>query len=170
MEKVSVKGWQKLFGKSIGYKAPGYFQSELVRKAESAGGQVLLFSTQKTALSQTCLCECKQKKPLSQRVHSCSKCGIRMQRDLFSGFLSRYVDPLTESLSFEQALNGWLGLEQVLQAAWQSGSKQPARVEASLKPPSNGLELVACNRIAHGESEPERVDETYAAESEPPRF
>lgn len=31
MEKVSVKGWQKLFGKSIGYKAPGYFQNELKR-------------------------------------------------------------------------------------------------------------------------------------------
>ncbi len=30
-EKVSVKGWQKLFGKSIGFKAPASFQSELKR-------------------------------------------------------------------------------------------------------------------------------------------
>ncbi len=33
---VSIKGWHSIFGKSIGYKAPGYFQSELVRKAENA--------------------------------------------------------------------------------------------------------------------------------------
>ncbi len=170
MEKVSVKGWQKLFGKSIGYKAPGYFQSELLRKAESAGGSVLMFSTQKTALSQTCLCERREKKSLSQRVHSCPDCEIKMQRDLFSGFLSRYVDPTTETLSFELAKNGWLGLEPVLQAAWQSGSKQPARVEARPKPPSDGSELVACNLIGYGESESQRANETYVTESEPPRF
>lgn len=55
-EKVSVKGWQKLFGKSIRFKAPATFPSELKRKAENAGGSVLLFSTQRTALSQMCLC------------------------------------------------------------------------------------------------------------------
>ncbi len=38
-EKVSVKGWQKLFGKSIGFKAPSSFQFLLKRKAaKSAGG------------------------------------------------------------------------------------------------------------------------------------
>jgi len=35
LEKVSIKGWQKLWGRSIGYKAPGFFQSELIRKAVS---------------------------------------------------------------------------------------------------------------------------------------
>jgi putative transposase len=59
-EKVSVKAWQKNWGKSIGFKSPSTFQSELVRKAENAGGQVLMFSTRKTALSQTCLCGNKQ--------------------------------------------------------------------------------------------------------------
>ena len=37
-ENVSVKGWQKRYGKAISAKSPGYFQSELKRKAESAGG------------------------------------------------------------------------------------------------------------------------------------
>ncbi|MGH8001857.1 MAG: hypothetical protein ACREPR_21120, partial [Brasilonema sp.] len=59
-------------GKSIGFKSPSSFQSELKRKAENAGGTVLMFSTRKTALSQTCLCGNKQKKLLSQRVHHCS--------------------------------------------------------------------------------------------------
>jgi putative transposase len=79
-EKVSVKAWQKNWGKSIGFKSPSSFQSELIRKAENAGGTVLIFSTQKTALSQTCLCGNKQKKSLSQRVHHCPVCGLKMQR------------------------------------------------------------------------------------------
>ena len=52
-ENVSVKGWQKRYGKAIAAKSPGFVQSELVRKAESAGGRVIKFSTQRTALSQT---------------------------------------------------------------------------------------------------------------------
>lgn len=87
MEKVSVKGWQKLFGKSVCYKAPSLFQSELVLKAERAGGQVNQFPTTTTALSQTCICGRKKKKPLRQRVHDC-ECGAIMQRDLMSGYLA----------------------------------------------------------------------------------
>ena len=57
MEKVSVKAWQKIWGKQIGYKAPGEFQSRLVCKAESAGGQVDKFSCQKTnAISIDMVC------------------------------------------------------------------------------------------------------------------
>jgi len=52
-ENVSVKGWQKRYGKAISAKSPGFVQSELARKAESAGGSFTKFSTQKTALSQT---------------------------------------------------------------------------------------------------------------------
>jgi hypothetical protein len=52
-ERVSVKGWQKRYGKAIAAKSPGFFQAELVRKAANAGGSVTKFSTQTTALSQT---------------------------------------------------------------------------------------------------------------------
>lgn len=125
-EKVSVKAWQKNWGKSIGFKSPSSFQSELIRKAESAGGTVLIFSTHKTALSQTCLCGSKQKKSLSQRVHNC-ECGLKMQRDILSAYLSRYVDPTNETLSIELARDGWLGMEQSLLDGWQIGSNQSAR-------------------------------------------
>ena len=37
-ENVSVKGWQKRYGKAISAKSPGFVQSELKRKAESPGG------------------------------------------------------------------------------------------------------------------------------------
>ena len=42
-ERVSVKGWQKRYGKAIAAKSPGFFQSELVRKAANAGGSVTKF-------------------------------------------------------------------------------------------------------------------------------
>ena len=167
-EKVSVKGWQKLFGKSIGFKAPASFQSELKRKAENASGSVLLFSTRKTALSQTRLCGHKQKKPLSQRVHNCLECGLKMQRDILSAYLSRYVDPTTELLSIELARNGWLGMEQSVLEGWQRGSLQSARTKASPKSPSNGSERISSNLIGARESERESVNEICTTELEPP--
>jgi len=69
-EKVSVIAWQKLWGKSIGFKSPSSFLFRLKRKAENAGGTVLMFSTRYTALSQTCLCGDKQKKSLKDLLIS----------------------------------------------------------------------------------------------------
>ncbi|GAC1465744.1 MAG: hypothetical protein NVSMB70_11520 [Chamaesiphon sp.] len=171
-EKVSVKGWQKNWGKSIGFKSPSSFQSELQRKAENAGGKVLMFSTRKTALSQTCLCGIKQKKSLSQRVHHCSECGLKMQRDIFRAYLSRYVDPKTETLSIELARNGWLGMEQSLLDGWQHGSNQSASTATSSMSPTgnSGIERMSSNPIAREESEPIRVNETHQSELEPPGF
>ena len=168
-EKVSVRAWQKIFGKSIGFKAPSSFQSELKRKAENAGGTVLMFSTRKTALSQTCLCGHRQKKSLSQRVHHCSVCGLSMQRDILSAYLSRYVDPKTETLSIQLARNGWLGMEQSLLDGWQNGSNQSARTAtSSMSPTSNsGIERISSNPIAREESEPVRVNETHAVSWNP---
>ncbi|MBF2065312.1 MAG: transposase [Calothrix sp. C42_A2020_038] len=176
-EKVSVKAWQKKWGKSIGFKSPSSFQSELVRKAENAGGTVLMFSTHKTALSQTCLCGNKQKKSLSQRVHHCSVCGLKMQRDILSAYLSRYVDPKTETLSIQLARNGWLGMEKSLLDGWRDGSNQrqvlqrgeppqrtgsSARTATSSKSPisNDGSEWMSSNLIAREKSEPVRVNET----------
>ena len=39
IEKNSYLAFQKLFGKSIGNRAPGMFVTELIRKAENAGGE-----------------------------------------------------------------------------------------------------------------------------------
>lgn len=155
-EKVSVKAWQKMWGAAIGFKAPSSFQGELKRKAENAGGSVLMFSTRKTALSQTCLCGNKQKKPLSERVHKCAQCGLTMQRDIMSAYLSRHVDPITETLSAQSALRCWLGMEQSLRDGWQNGSNQSARTEACLKSPTSnsGMEQMSRTLIVIEKSEP----------------
>ena len=52
-EKLSYQSFQKNFGKSVGFRAPGLFVKLLRRKAESAGGKVVEFNTRTTALSQT---------------------------------------------------------------------------------------------------------------------
>ena len=90
-EKLSYKAFQKMFGKSVGKRAPGTFVSLLKRKAESAGGWVDEFSTRTTRLSQTCICGTLKKKSLNDRFHICD-CGIVQQRDLFSAFLARCVE------------------------------------------------------------------------------
>ncbi|MGF1495632.1 MAG: RNA-guided endonuclease TnpB family protein [Elainellaceae cyanobacterium] len=121
-ERVSVKGWQKRYGKAIAAKSPGFFMSELARKAERAGGQVIRFSTQTTALSQTHLNGERFKKSLCERVHR-DVSGFEMHRDLFSAFLSRHVvedELLLQSAQFEFDN----GLEAVLMEAWQRFQSQ----------------------------------------------
>jgi transposase len=131
-EKVSYKGWQRLFGKSVGTRAPGMFVEMLKRTVARTGGTFLEFSTRTTKLSQVCHgCGTLAKKPLSQRTHKC-ECGIGpVQRDLYSGWLASYVevkvevDPITktetqvEFLSVSATLK-WEGVESRLSAVTDS--------------------------------------------------
>lgn len=126
LEKLSYKAFQKLFGRSVGKRAPGMFVSTLRRKAESAGATVVEFPTHNTKLSQTCQCGRVKKKKLSERVHQC-ECGIEAQRDLYSAFLARFIDPETNVLQVNQALNAWCSVELRLWAAWRAATiDQPA--------------------------------------------
>ena len=135
-EKVSIKGWQKRYGKAIYAKSPGFFQSELKRKAVSvacakrinANGFFLTFSTQTTALSQTHLDGTRIKKKLSERVHR-DVTGIKpMHRDLFSAFLSRCI--YNDSLSLWDAQCEYPGTEPFLMDAWKQYQQTANRVTA----------------------------------------
>ncbi|HYB36670.1 MAG TPA: transposase, partial [Mycobacterium sp.] len=110
-EKLDYVAWQKNFPRSVRDRAPGLLVETMRRKAESAGGDRLYeFNTKTTALSQTCLCGKREKKPLSQRIHRCG-CGIKENRDLFSAYLGlhvrRQVDG-SDRLDLEAANHGWL--------------------------------------------------------------
>lgn len=112
-ERISYKGWQKRYGKSINLRAPSMFMNSLKRKAENAGGYLLDFSTRTTKLSQTChICNTTTKKPLSQRWHTC--CNINAQRDLYSAFLSKCVNVKTNTLDIVKANSLWQGTESLL--------------------------------------------------------
>ncbi|NIM47598.1 MAG: transposase [Candidatus Aenigmarchaeota archaeon] len=114
-EKLSFKGFQKLWGRSINFRAPSLFLSILNRKAENAGGSIDLINTRKTALSQTCHnCESKKKKELKQRWHECD-CKIKAQRDLYSAFLARYVKE--DTLDICQAKKAWPSANRLLEQA-----------------------------------------------------
>jgi putative transposase len=132
LEQVSYKAWQRRYGRSIQRRAPGMFVQILTRLAESAGGQMHLIPTRPTKLSQRCQCGAEKKKPLSQRVHACEVCGLQMQRDLYSAYLIRFVDPETYLLHAGQACEAWPGAESLLRAAWQQAlpTSQPASGKA----------------------------------------
>lgn len=119
-EKLSYRAFQKTFGKSVGVRAPGMFVTLLRRKAESAGGGVYEFNTRTTALSQVCHCGKKHKKQLRQRIHECT-CGVLMQRDLYSGYLARFVKD--DTLHATEASLSWSGAESLLLAVWRDSQQ-----------------------------------------------
>jgi len=93
-EKISYKGWQKRYGKSVGHCAPGMLIDHLKRAVAKTGGTLHEVPTRTAKLSQYCHgCGTFVPKPLSQRLHRCL-CGIGpVQRDLYSAFLAAHLDP-----------------------------------------------------------------------------
>lgn len=115
LEKLSYRAFQKMYGRSVGMRAPGMFVSLMKRKAVSAGVSVTEFPTRTTKLSQVCLCGQVKKKSLSERWHICD-CGVVAQRDLFSAFLASCVED--EKLNAELANRLWVsGMDTCLRAA-----------------------------------------------------
>jgi len=176
LEKLSYRAFQKMFGKSVGFRGPGTFVALLRRKAANAGAEVDEFSTRTTRLSQICLCGTIAKKPLSERWHVCD-CGVGpIQRDLFSAWLARFV--VNDKLDVGQAQAAWPGADSLLRAA--SCEIQPAMGQGQPKPnlvlaqvgqgqsrssvPSGECLSEAC----HGA--PSAVTRKLAIQPEPPRF
>lgn len=118
LEHLSYRAWQKRYGKSVGLCAPGLFVAHLTRLAESAGGRVIGINPGRARLSQSCHCGAIARKRLSQRHHHCA-CGVSAQRDLYSAFLARCVDPDTSLLDAGRARLAWPGTEPFLQAAFE---------------------------------------------------
>ncbi len=136
LEKLSYKAFQKLFGKSVGKRAPGIFVSHLKNKAERAGTRVVEIPTYSTKLSQICQCGRVQKKSLSERVHCC-ECGVVAQRDLYSALLAKHIEPDTFVLQVSQLLSDWQSAELRLQAAWRAATENKTATER-IRPSSFG--------------------------------
>ncbi len=126
LEHLSYRGWQKRYGKSIALCGPSMFVARLCSLAESAGSKIISINTRRAKLSQTCHCGAVVKKRLAQRHHRCP-CGVQAQRDLYSAFLARFVQPDSSLLDAGQAASAWPGAEPLLQAAFeQATTHQPA--------------------------------------------
>jgi hypothetical protein len=117
-EKISYRGWQKHYGRSVGLRAPGMLINHLKRTVASTGGTLHEVPTRTTKLSQFCHgCGTSVHKPLSQRLHAC-QCGIGpVQRDLYAAFLAAYLDPADPIPSCARYAAYWEGAEARLVAA-----------------------------------------------------
>ncbi len=111
-EKISYKGWQKRYGRSVGRCAPGMLIDHLKRTVASTGGTLHEVPTRSTKLSQFCHgCGRFVPKPLSQRWHQCP-CGVGpVQRDLYSAFLAAFLDPADPIPSCARYVVPWEGAE-----------------------------------------------------------
>lgn len=144
MEKLSYRAFQRAFGRSVAFRAPGTFVNLLRRKAANADVALTELSTHTTKLSQTChQCGKVQKKALSQRWHEC-ECGVSAQRDLYSAFLAIHVD--NNRLNAERAKAAWSGVDTLLRAALSDAQAQLAR--GGSLPASFGLSRRGASRPA----------------------
>ncbi len=91
-EDVSVRPWQKRWGRSILSFAPGEIQGAIDTEAKRAGGPGVTRVPTSLALTATCHCGSRTAKSLSQRTHHCRVCGnTPVQRDLHSALLAGCV-------------------------------------------------------------------------------
>jgi hypothetical protein len=144
-EKISYRGWQKRYGRSVGRCAPGMLIDHLRRTVASTGGTLHEVPTRSTKLSQYCHgCGVFVPKPLSQRLHQCP-CGVGpVQRDLYSAFLAAYLDPADPNPSCARYVVPWEGAEARLRAAHErviQRAKEGQVVPRSMGVPRAGARL-----------------------------
>lgn len=106
-EKINIKAWQKVFGKSILAFAPSQLLSILKRKAENAGGEVVEINTWKAKLSQyDHVNDTYVKKRLSERTVIVGGSDL-VQRDLYSAYLAYCMGECGEKVNQSLALAEW---------------------------------------------------------------
>jgi len=152
-EKISYKGWQKRYGRSVGRCAPGMLIDHLKRTVASTGGTLIEVPTRSTRLSQFCHgCGEVVPKPLWQRWHQCP-CGIGpVQRDLYSAFLAAYLDPAADPIpSCARYVVPWEGAEARLRAAHERATQRAN--EGQVMPRSMGIPRAGA-RLPESRSEP----------------
>lgn len=91
-EDVSVRPWQRRWGRSILAFAPGELQGAIGTEAKLAGGPGVTRVPSSLALTATCHCGARTAKSLAQRAHHCLVCdNTPVQRDLHSALLAGCV-------------------------------------------------------------------------------
>lgn len=92
-EDVSVRPWQRRWGRSILSFAPGELQAAIDTEAKLAGGAGVTRVPTSLALTASCHCGARATKSLSERTHHCLVCdNTPVQRDLHSALLAGCVD------------------------------------------------------------------------------
>jgi hypothetical protein len=136
VEDCDIRTWFRLWGRALQATTPGRLIAAIGKECEKTGGRLLRASTFNTKLSQTCLCGAEVRKTLSDRVHTCTSCGLIADRDMVSAALAAHVrvqnpdDPSTAGLDIVQARTTQIlfspGLQEVLSSQPQRGAR-PSR-------------------------------------------
>lgn len=121
VEKISYLAWAKAYPHSTRRHSVGGQVKRIERNAKSGGASFHEISTYDTALSQTCLCGHKERKPLRVRQHNCPECGLQEHRDVLSAFEGLHVEQILNRTSGE--IRDTLDLE-------SANSLYPMRAEA----------------------------------------
>lgn len=124
-ERLSFKAFQKLFGCSVGFRAPSAFVETLRHKAANAGGEVNMIDTWSAKLSQyDHVSDTYRKKSLSERVHYVGNdAHVPIQRDLYSAFLARVINADRNHPCRSHALAAWTSIRPILERT-QQGCKE----------------------------------------------
>jgi len=96
VEDCNLTAWARRWGRALTAFSPGTLVAAIEREAacvarDVRGGGLARASTQRTALSQHCLCGARVGKTLADRVHQCTACGLRGDRDAVSAALGAFV-------------------------------------------------------------------------------
>ena len=97
IEDTRVATWSRTWGAALAAFSPGLLVAAIDREARAvatlAGGAggVTRASTRTTALSQHCPCGARAAKRLGDRVHHCSACRLRGDRDAVAAVLASFV-------------------------------------------------------------------------------
>lgn len=97
IEDTDLRGWARMWGRALAAFSPGTLVTAIEREAAAVAGiagivgGVVRASTRTTALSQHCLCGARVGKTLAERVHACTGCGLRGDRDAISATLAACV-------------------------------------------------------------------------------
>ncbi|MHB8148028.1 MAG: hypothetical protein ACYDGM_12315 [Vulcanimicrobiaceae bacterium] len=111
-EDVSVKGWQKSCGKSVGLFSPGAFLTRLKYVAMRYGGSVTNIPTNASRLSQLCpacggYTKTEIRGKVAQRMSICAHCDRpKIHRDLLASFCARFASG-TGVVDAESARRAW---------------------------------------------------------------
>ena len=98
VEDVRITSWSASWGRAVAAFSPGTLIAAIEREATAVGalaggiGGVVRASTATTALSQHCPCGARVAKRLRDRVHDCTVCGLRGDRDVVSAVLASFVE------------------------------------------------------------------------------
>jgi hypothetical protein len=115
IEDVSLAPWTRSWGRAMAAFSPGLFVEAIDREARAvaalagAEGGLQRAATRPTALSQHCACGARVDKRLADRIHACSACGLRADRDAMAAVLASFVvvvqrgDPSTARVDYDAA-------------------------------------------------------------------